>query len=143
MADISSSMPPRGGMPVVGAQATSSGVGLQAQVLAASSLQGERVANIRDETLGEIRDIMIDASAGRVAYAVLSFGGGTEMGDRLFAVPWSALTLDADRECFVLDIDKERLQDAPGFDKEQWPSITDPRWMDEVHSFYQSRPYWE
>lgn len=138
MADISPSMPPRGGTPVVGAQTNFSGDGPQSQVLVASSLQGERVANIRDEALGEIWNIMIDASAGRVAYAVLSFGGVTGMGDRPFAVPWSALTLDTDRECCVLDIDEEHLQDAPGFDKDQWPSMTDPRWMDEVHSFYQS-----
>ena len=59
---------------------------------------------------------MLDVPSGRVAYAVLSFGGFLGMGEKLFVVPWSALTLDTVNKRFVLDVTKERLKDAPGFD---------------------------
>ena len=49
-------------------------------------------------------------------------------GDKLFAVPWSALTLDTDNKCFLLQVDKDRLKDAPGFDKDRWPSMADTEW---------------
>jgi hypothetical protein len=93
--------------------------------------------------LGEIQDIMLDVPSGRIAYAVLSFGGVLGIGDKLFAIPWSALILDADCGCFVLDIDKDELRNAPGFDKDHWPAMADPGWGNEVHSYYHRRPYWE
>lgn len=68
-----------------------------------------------------------------------SFG----MGNRLFAIPWNALTLDADNHNFILDVPKEHLKDAPGFDKDHWPTMADARWATHVHSYYDARPYWE
>jgi hypothetical protein len=85
---------------------------------------------------------MIDVPSGRVAYAVLSSGGFLGIGDKLFAIPWQALTLDTDNECFVLDVDKERLENAPGFDKDHWPSMADQRWASDLHTYYGTRPYW-
>jgi hypothetical protein len=74
---------------------------------------------------------------------VLSFGGFLGIGDKLFAIPWQALQLDPDNKCFVLDVDKEMLDNAPGFDKDHWPSMADPQWAELVHSHHESRPYWE
>jgi PRC-barrel domain len=111
--------------------------------MAADTLEGDDVVNAQGEDLGVIKSIMIDVPSGRVAYAVLSSGGFLGIGDKLFAIPWNALTLDADNKCFVLNIDKERLKNAPGFDKDHWPSMADQRWATEVHSYYQTRPYWE
>jgi len=111
--------------------------------MAADTLEGDDVVNAQGEHLGVIKSIMIDVPSGRVAYAVLSSGGFLGIGDKLFAIPWNALTLDADNKCFVLNIDKERLKNAPGFDKDHWPSMADQRWATEVHSYYQTRPYWE
>ena len=102
------------------------------EVMAADTLQGDKVVNAQGDNLGKIEDIMIDVPSGRVAYAVLSFGGIMGIGDKLFAIPWGALTLDADRECFVLDIDQDRLKNAPGFDKDHWPSMADPTWASEI-----------
>jgi hypothetical protein len=109
----------------------------------ADTLEGNDVVNAQGEKLGDIKSIMIDVPSGRVAYAVLSSGGFLGIGEKLFAIPWSALTLDADNKCFILNIDKERLKNAPGFDKDHWPSMADQRWATEVHSYYQRRPYWE
>ena len=93
------------------------------------------------EKLGEIKEIMLDTRTGAVAYAVLSFGGLLGLGDKLFAVPWSALTLNISRKCFMLNVDRERLKMAPGFDKDRWPDMADKTWASEVHNYYQVKPY--
>ncbi|HKQ30893.1 MAG TPA: PRC-barrel domain-containing protein [Burkholderiales bacterium] len=132
---------PEQGAHIIGGGVNRSGPG--PEIMAASTLEGDVVVNIDGEDLGNIEEIMLDVPCGRIAYAVLSFGGFLGMGDKLFAIPWNALTLDAERKCFVLDVDKERLKQAPGFDKDHWPSMADPRWASDIHSYYGSRPYWE
>jgi uncharacterized protein YrrD len=111
--------------------------------MAADTLEGDEVRNESGENLGTIDHIMIDVPNGKVAYAVLSFGGFMGMGDKLFAVPWNALRLDTEQKCFVLNASKEYLESAPGFDKDDWPTFADEKWARDVHSFYQSQPYWE
>ena len=113
------------------------------EVMAASDFEGEDVVNRRGETLGDIEEIMLDVRSGRIAYAVLSAGGFLGVGEKYFAIPWGALTLDTDRKCFILDVDKDRLLNAPGFDKDHWPSMADPTWAGEVYSYYGTQPYWE
>jgi sporulation protein YlmC with PRC-barrel domain len=113
------------------------------EVMAASSFEGETVMNAQGETLGEIEEIMLDVRSGRIAYAVLSAGGFLGIGEKYFAVPWRAFTMDTDRKAFILDVDKERLLDAPGFDKEHWPAMADQSWAGQVHSYYGVRAYWE
>jgi sporulation protein YlmC with PRC-barrel domain len=131
---------PIGGARIIGGER---GEGPGPYVMEADTLEGNDVVNAQGEKLGDIKSIMIDVPSGRVAYAVLSSGGFLGIGDKLFAIPWSALTLDADNKCFILNIDKERLKNAPGFDKDHWPSMADQRWATEIHSYYQRRPYWE
>ena len=111
--------------------------------MAADTLEGDKVVNAAGEDLGEIKDIMIDVPSGRVAYAVLSFGGFLGLGDKLFAIPWQALQLDTQNKCFILNVDQERLRSAPGFDKDHWPSMADQSWAIDIHEYYESRPYWE
>lgn len=79
---------------------------------------------------------MIDTTSGKVAYGVLSFGGIMGMGDKLFAVPWDSLAVDGENECLVLNVSKERLKDAPGFDKDHWPNFADPTFVDQVRGYY-------
>ncbi len=112
------------------------------EVMAAETLEGDKVVNGKGEDLGSIEDIMIDVQRGRVAYAVMSCGGFLGMGDKLFAIPWNALTLDANRHCFVLDADRERFEKAPGFEKDHWPTMADNSWATRVHEFYGVPPYW-
>lgn len=113
------------------------------RLMTASTLEGNRVINLQGETLGEIREIMLDVPRGRIAYAVMSSGGFLGLGDKLFALPFSALTLDTDRKCFILDAPKEKIETAPGFDKDRWPDGADMSWQQDVHSHYGSTPYWE
>jgi len=113
------------------------------EVMDAATLIGDRVMNAQDENLGKIEAIMLDVESGRIAYAVLSFGGFLGMGTKLFALPWSALTLDTDEKQFILDFPKDKLENAPGFDKNHWPSMADPRWAKDLHAYYDIAPYWE
>lgn len=108
--------------------------------MSASTLIGDGVYNLQDEDLGDVKDIMLDMRAGKVAYAVLSFGGFLGMGEKLFAVPWAALTLDTENKRMTLNIDKARLEDAPGFDKDSWPDMADPVWANDIHSYYGTTP---
>jgi hypothetical protein len=104
--------------------------------MAANSLTGEEVRSDAGESLGTITHIMLDVTHGTIAYAVLSFGSIMGFGEKLFAVPWSSLALDVENKWFVLNLDKERLRKAPGFDKDSWPSMADPAWAAEVHGYY-------
>ena len=67
---------------------------------------------------------------------MLSFGGFLGMGEKLFAVPWSALTLDTANKRFTLNVAKDRLESAPGFNNDSWPNMSDQTWADGIHSYY-------
>lgn len=110
------------------------------RLMGADTLMGEDVYNRMDEDLGDIKEIMIDMQSGRIAYAVLSFGGILGMGDKLFAVPWQSLELDTVNKRFILDISKERLESAPGFDKDRWPDMASAEFSTQIHSFYGTQP---
>jgi sporulation protein YlmC with PRC-barrel domain len=112
------------------------------RVTPADTLQGDKVVNRDGEDLGTIEDVMIDVQRGTVAYAVMSLGGLRGLGDKLFAVPWNALTLDTARHCFVLDAGRERFENAPGFDRQHWPSMAEAAWANQVHDHFGVRPYW-
>ncbi len=118
---------------------TSNGPG--PHLMGADTLIGNDVVNRDAEDLGEIKEIMLDMRSGRVSYAVLSFGGFMGMGDKLFAVPWDALTLDTLNKRFMLNVDKQRLENAPGFDKDQWPDMADQAWERDIHGYYGTTPY--
>jgi len=103
---------------------------------------GADVQNPQGQNLGDIKDIVIDRTSGRMAYAVVSFGGFLGMGEKLFAVPWGAFSQKADKDTFVLDVDKERLKNAPGFDAHNWPQMASREWVTSLYSYYNVPPYW-
>lgn len=111
-------------------------------VLSASSISSDRVKNPAGEDLGTIEDLMVDLNSGRIAYAVLSFGGWLGMGSKLFAIPWDSLTVDTADKSILLNVSKETLRNAPGFDPDNWPDMTDPSWGANVYSHYGVTPYW-
>jgi len=131
-----------GGAKIAGNRGSSHG-GPGPQVMAASTLEGNNVFNRADEELGEIKEIMLDVPSGRVAYAVMSAGGFLGIGDKLFAIPFGALTLDTEGKRFILDVSKDRIKSAPGFDKDHWPSMADQAYGGTLHTYYGVRPYWE
>ncbi len=112
-------------------------------MLSSSTINGDKVVNREGENPGDIKDLMIDTNNGRVAYAVLEFGGFMGMGSKLFAVPLSAMQVDTENHQFIFEQDKEILKNAPGFDKDDWPDFSDRTWGSSVHAHYGVRPYWE
>jgi len=117
--------------------------GSRRKILSAGTLQGTQVRNSEGDDLGKIEEIMLDQTSGKVAYAVLSFGGFMGMGDKLFAIPWKAISLDQENKKAILDVQPDVLDNAPGFDKDHWPDFADPQWGESIHSHYNSTPYWE
>jgi sporulation protein YlmC with PRC-barrel domain len=113
------------------------------RLMGADTLMGNDVYNPQGDDLGDIKEIMLEVHSGRVSYAVLSFGGFMGMGEKLFAVPWTALTLDTVNKRFTLNVQKDRLESAPGFDKDNWPNMSDQTWADTIHSYYGTKPYAE
>ncbi|MFB5148303.1 PRC-barrel domain-containing protein [Burkholderia orbicola] len=134
--------PSRDAARIVGANPRTAGGGPGPDVMAASTFEGDRVLTIDGDDIGKIAHIMLDVRAGRIAYAVVSSGGLLGIGDKLLAVPWNALVLDAERQCFVLPVGTERVREAPGFDKSRWPAMADPAWAEALHAYYGSSPYW-
>lgn len=100
-----------------------------------SKIMGTDLRNSRGEKIGDIKDIVLDRS-GSVTYAVVSTGGFLGIGDRLHAVPWSAIQTVPGRDYRLLDIDKNRLKDAPNFEPNNWPNVIDEKWSTENRRFY-------
>jgi sporulation protein YlmC with PRC-barrel domain len=109
----------------------------------ATTALSEQVFNAHGEHLGRIEDLMIDIARGSIAYAVLSFGSHLGLGGKLFAIPWSSLRWDERQERLLLDVEKYRLDEAPGFDKDNWPDMAEASWATRVHDYFGTRPYWQ
>lgn len=91
------------------------------QILTATSIIGDKVINRAGEDIGKINDIMINILEGNIEYLVIEFGGFLGIGEKLFAVPFSAARLNAKDQTFTMDVEKSFLEAAPGFDKDHWP----------------------
>jgi hypothetical protein len=104
---------------------------------------GSKVVNQQDEGIGKIEDIVLDASAGRVAYAILSFGGFLGVGNKYFAIPWNAFRFNFADKKAVLNVNKQLLENAPGFDKDAWPNFSDTTFGSSIYNHYGYTPYWE
>jgi sporulation protein YlmC with PRC-barrel domain len=105
--------------------------------LTSSSIIGDKVYNTTDENLGEIREIMLNINDGKIEYVVIEFGGFLGIGEKYFAVPFKALTLDTERHAFILKQSKEVLENAPGFDKAHWPE-TNSHVMEKTYNYWGS-----
>jgi sporulation protein YlmC with PRC-barrel domain len=109
----------------------------------ASSIIGTDVVNDKGDSLGDIKEVVIDPSSGRVAYAVVAFGGFLSMGEKLFAIPFKRFHYDHENNKYVLNVTKEHLANAPGFDADKWPLMSDEKWNRSIYTYYDSAPFWE
>ncbi len=100
------------------------------------SVLGAKVVNVEREELGTIEDLIVDSRDNTIVYAILSSGGLLGIGDKHFAIPWQALALDMSEQKAVLNINKDRLTNAPGFDKDNWPDMSDSKWHSEIHKHF-------
>ena len=107
---------------------------LRLKVLTATSIIGDKVRNKQDENLGSIREIMLNVQTGKIEYYVIEFGGFLGIGEKLFAIPFNLLTIDAENQVFIFDQPREKLEKAPGFDKAHWPETN-------IH-YYEADQHW-
>jgi sporulation protein YlmC with PRC-barrel domain len=107
-----------------------------------STIESLKVFNRSGDNLGKIKDLVLDARTGKVSYAVLDFGGFLGVGDKYFAVPWHAFKyeMNNNEERLVLDVTKDRLKNAPGFDSKHWPNMADPTFSQGIEKFYGPEP---
>lgn len=104
---------------------------------------GSKVVNQQAESIGKVEDVVIDAGAGRIIYALLSFGGFLGVGNKYFAIPWNAFRFNLADKTAVLNVDKKLLENAPGFDKDNWPNFSDTTFGSRIYGHYGYTPYWE
>lgn len=112
-------------------------------ILSSSSITGTDVTNAKGENLGHVKDLMIDTETGTVNYAVLSFGGFLGLGDKYFAIPFEAFSVNTTTHSFVLNVTKDRLENAPGFDKDNWPETSNTKYWNDLYTYYnvERRPF--
>jgi sporulation protein YlmC with PRC-barrel domain len=112
-------------------------------VVRASQCVSTRVVSETGEPLGKVEDVVLDLRECCVVAVAISFAGFLGLGEKLFVVPLSVMSFDSMGRQFVLHVDREALENAPGFDREEWPDLNDRRWAEEIYSYYGYPPYWE
>ena len=105
-------------------------------VKATAEVVGRKVMNNADDDLGKVKELMLDKVGGQVKYIVLESGSLLGLGGKLFAIPWNSINYDKTKECFRLNLDKDKLKNAPGFDKDHWPDMADRTWAQNVETYY-------
>ena len=110
-------------------------------LISAEKVSGTEVYNPSGETLGEVRDVMLDKRSGRVAYAIMAFGGFVGIGRNYFPLPWSTLRYDTRKEGYVVDLSKDLLKAAPSYAAEKMPTW-DRGYESQIHDYYKVPPYW-
>ncbi len=109
----------------------------------ASKVIGAKVTNPNGDSLGDIKEIVIDPRTGTVAYAVVAFGEVHSSGEKLFAIPFGAFDFDVRNSEYILNVPKERMEAAPGFDADKWPLMSDEKWNRDTYNYFERSPYWE
>jgi len=95
------------------------------------SVVGSGVKDVTGKDAGRIEDLLVD-HRGHIGYAVVSFGGFLGIGDKLFAVPWSAVIVDGANHLVYIDVKKETLDRSPSFASDKWPDANDRDWAHQV-----------
>jgi hypothetical protein len=112
------------------------------RLISSDKVEGTSVYNKAGDSLGSIYHIMIDKVSGKVAYAVMSFGGFLGIGERYHPLPWSVLTYDTNQGGYVVNLDKRQLEGAPTFARDERVDWEDRQWGQRVHDYYGVSPYW-
>jgi sporulation protein YlmC with PRC-barrel domain len=110
-------------------------------LIAAEKVSGTTVYNTTGEDIGEIYDVMIDKASGKVAYAIMSFGGFLGIGEKYHPLPWSMLKYDTQRGGYVVDVSTDLLQGAPAYAQgaDPWGKRS---YEEKIYGYYGVPPYW-
>ena len=112
------------------------------RLISSAKVHGTECYNRNGDHLGTVDHMMLDKISGQVEYVVMSFGGFLGIGNKLFALPWSVLTVDEMLRCFVVNATRESLAKLPGFDKDHWPDLDDLEYAQGVYRQWGATPYW-
>lgn len=104
------------------------------RLIASNKVEGTAVYDTQGEKLGSVYNFMVEKSSGQVEYAVLQFGGVFGLGSDYYPIPWEKLSYDTDEGGYVVDIDKETLEDAPRYSDAE-PAY-DRAYGEQVHGYY-------
>ena len=110
------------------------------RLIPSEDVQGTTVYGAGDASIGEIDHLLIDKLSGRVAYAVMSFGGFLGLAHSHYPIPWSALRYDTTLDGFRTQITEAQLRDAPDFSDDSW---SDRAWETKTHQHYDASSYWD
>ena len=105
-------------------------------------VDGTTVYDEKGENIGSIKRLMIEKLSGRVAYAVMSFGGFLGMGEQEHTVPWNALHYDTSLGGFRTNITEEQLRGAPAYSRDRNNDWSDRNREKELHDHYRADYYW-
>jgi hypothetical protein len=109
-------------------------------LIGSDKVEGTSVRTSAGDKIGEIERVMIDKRSGRVAYAVMSFGGFLGIGEDFYPVPWEKLHYNTELDAYELDVDETRVRGAPSYpmDRGDWGRADDAR----IFSYWGVEPYW-
>ena len=112
------------------------------RLIGSDKVEGTTVNDRSGNKLGTVERVMIDKHTGKVAYAVMSFGGFLGIGERYHPLPWAVLDFDPRQNAYVVDLDKRKLEGAPTLEREDRRDLADEAYGREVHDYYGVRPFW-
>jgi PRC-barrel domain len=112
------------------------------RLIASDKVEGAAVRRSDGEKLGSIKRVMIDKLTGKVAYAVMTFGGFLGIGDEYRAVPWSVLRYSPDLDAYELDATEDQLRNAPVLATGWEAGEINRDWERDIHEYYRTSPYW-
>jgi sporulation protein YlmC with PRC-barrel domain len=115
----------------------------EALLVGTTTLRGNRVYDVAGRFLGHIEELVLDIHTGRVAYALMLVVGFLGIGRKLYAIPWSTVSVDGVYSRCVINVALEQLIDAPSPDGDLLPRMADPSWATEVHAYFGCKPYWK
>ena len=113
-------------------------------LIAADKVAGTNIYNSNGDNLGEVEDVMIDKISGKVAYAVVTFGGFLGIGADRRALPWGILRYDTNQSGYVVNAAVDKLKNAPNTLEDDFGSNYGNReWNSRLYSHFGMPPYWE
>ena len=113
-----------------------------ARLIASAKVEGTAVRRSNGDKLGMIQRVMIDKRSGKVAYAVMTFGGFLGIGDEHRALPWNVLRYNEGLDAYELDVTENQLRNAPVLVTGWDPGEIGRDWERNIHDYYQASPYW-
>ena len=111
-------------------------------LIGSDKVEGTNVYRSNGDNIGSIERIMIDKVSGKVAYAVMSFGGFLGIGHEHYPVPWSLLTYNTKLGGYEVNISEQQLNGAPRYGKHESWDWADRARGQKVYDYYGVTPYW-